>query len=103
MLLTFYAKTPKRPFLMQFIGVPEGPRAPGPGPFDSLDCSERVPGGTMPLRGASSSRITPLRGMVPPGTRSEQSKESNGPGPGALGPSGTPINCIKNGRFGVFA
>uniref|UniRef100_A0A1A9ZL59 Uncharacterized protein n=1 Tax=Glossina pallidipes TaxID=7398 RepID=A0A1A9ZL59_GLOPL len=51
----------------------------------------------------SSGHITPLRAMVPLGTRSRQSKESNGPSPVALGPLGTPINCIKSGRFHIFA
>uniref|UniRef100_A0A1B0A7R1 Uncharacterized protein n=1 Tax=Glossina pallidipes TaxID=7398 RepID=A0A1B0A7R1_GLOPL len=34
------------------IGVPSGPTTSGVGPFDSLDCPERVPSGTMPLSGS---------------------------------------------------
>uniref|UniRef100_A0A1A9ZPZ6 Uncharacterized protein n=1 Tax=Glossina pallidipes TaxID=7398 RepID=A0A1A9ZPZ6_GLOPL len=51
MFLAFYAKMRKRPLLMQFIGVPSGPRTSGLGPFDSLVCPQRVPSGTMPLGG----------------------------------------------------
>uniref|UniRef100_A0A1B0GET7 Uncharacterized protein n=1 Tax=Glossina morsitans morsitans TaxID=37546 RepID=A0A1B0GET7_GLOMM len=50
----------------------------------------------------SSGHITPLRAMVPLGTRSGRSKELNGPSPGAVGPRGAPITCIKNGRFHMF-